>query len=134
MRLLRYLFKWRAAVAMLSLWVIGLAMVALGGFNLGTIRPDRWPAAYPWRGVVFSAQIVTLQIVLLSLIVGASRVDSHLWRFAVAVLFFVPVTLLNYFFRVVIWDDPGFVTALFDWALIVDAVLLVLLSLSIVRG
>jgi hypothetical protein len=41
---------------------------------------------------------------------------------------------IHQLFRVAVWDDPGFITGLFDWALVVDAVLLVLLVIAILES
>ena len=121
------------AASVLGLWAIGLAMVGVGGLYGSTVRPHDWPPGFPLWGVLFSASIVTLQVLLLALILWPWRAQQYVWQFGVALLVFGPLTLVNFFVRVAVWDDPGFITALFDWALIVDAVLSVLLVAAILE-
>ena len=61
------------------------------------------------------------------------RVRQHVAQYGVALVVFTPVTFINYFVRVAVWDDPGFITTLFDWALIVDAVLLMLFFIAMLE-
>ena len=133
MRALKRLIRWRVAAAVLALWLVGLTMVAVGGLYPSTVRPHDWPPGYPWRGVLFSAAIVTLQALMLASILWPWRTRQHIWQCGVALLLFAPITFINYFVRVAVWDDPGFITALFDWALLIDGVLLMLLAIAILE-
>ena len=108
-------------------------MVAVGGLYPSSVRPHDSPPGYPWRGVLFSAVVVTLQVLALAAILRPLRARSHISQYGVALVVFTPITFMNYFVRVALWDDPGFITALFDWALIVDAVLLMLLFIAILE-
>ena len=108
-------------------------MVAVGGLYPSSVRPHDFPPGYPWRGVLFSAVIVTLQVLALVAILRPLRTRQHMAQYGGALIVFTPVTFINYFVRVAVWDNPGFITVLFDWALIVDAVLLMLLFIAMLE-
>ena len=133
MRLLQRLSRWRVATTTLVLWAVGLIMVAVGGLYPSTVRPHDSPPGYPWRGVLFSAVVVTLQVLTLAAILRPLRRQQHISQYGVALIVFTLVTFINYFVRVAVWDDPGFITTLFDWALIVDAALLILFFVAILE-
>src|SRR5436309_15978771 len=97
MRLLQRLSRWRVATTTLVLWAVGLIMVAVGGLYPSTVRPHDSPPGYPWRGGLFSAVVVTLQVLTLAAILRPLRRQQDIPQYKVTLTAITLVTIINYY-------------------------------------